>query len=445
MNARLSASRRTGTTRGARLASSGEGPAVVVAAAADHPAVRYFLAEVFHGPSSHEFKASIEDPFHEPHDRLLLKQADQIVGHVLTTRRVLHFGPLRLAVGFLHQLGILPELRGHGEGQRLAQMAEHHMAACDAWIGLLRTTVPDFFQRAGWTRCPETPSWQAPTRAVLSEMFESDLPTTPRHGRQLQVRGWRRLELPALLRIYDQTQSESHGPLERTEAYWRWLLQRHAFDQLYIALEGPPVLELEEIETAVVGYAAVRGPRILELQSAPDCPEARTELLRRICGDAIELDRHWITLHSPSGDPLHRLFDLAGGRQGRPESDRGGLLMVRILSPLRLLRHLSSQWPELAASAGLPLPLELGLAVDRHRYFIKLGPQGVAVTSGKLGPDHLRMTESDFPRLVLGQLDWSIVLAAGQVIASTPLAETAGRVLFPSVSLWCPPWDEALA
>ena len=66
--------------------------------------------------------------------------------------------------------------------------------------------------------------------------------------------------------------STAYGPLERTDAYWQWLLKRHAYDQLYVALEGPEQLELGEISTRIVGYAATRGEQIVELMAAPGSP-----------------------------------------------------------------------------------------------------------------------------------------------------------------------------
>ena len=41
--------------------------------AADHHRVHEFLTRVFHGPSTEAFATSLEDPFYEPCNRLLLR------------------------------------------------------------------------------------------------------------------------------------------------------------------------------------------------------------------------------------------------------------------------------------------------------------------------------------------------------------------------------------
>ena len=61
------------------------------------------------------------------------------------------------------------------------------------------------------------------------------------------------------MRVYNQNLPGSYGPLERTRAYWQWLLERRAFDQLYVALDGPNLWDLDESTTQIVGYAAIKG------------------------------------------------------------------------------------------------------------------------------------------------------------------------------------------
>ncbi len=51
------------------------------------------------------------------------------------------------------------------------------------------------------------------------------------------------------MRVYNQNLPGNYGPLERTRPYWQWLLQRRAFDQLYVALDGPNLWDLDESTT----------------------------------------------------------------------------------------------------------------------------------------------------------------------------------------------------
>ena len=109
-----------------------------------------------------------------------------------------------------------------------------------------------------------------------------------RSRKPLNIRPWRRVELGALSRIYNQNLVGAVGSFQRTEAYWKWLIQRSGYDQICIALDGPDLLELEEVHAPIVGYAVTRGERIVELLTAPGYPMAASQLLVRACRDAIE-------------------------------------------------------------------------------------------------------------------------------------------------------------
>ena len=53
----------------------------------------------------------------------------------------------------------------------------------------------------------------------------------------------------------------SYGLLERNRPYWHWLLERRAYDQFYVALDGPDLWDFNESSTQLVGYAAIKGER----------------------------------------------------------------------------------------------------------------------------------------------------------------------------------------
>jgi hypothetical protein len=237
----------------------------------------------------------------------------------------------------------------------------------------------------------------------------------------------------------------AYGPLQRSAPYWRWLVNRRGYDQLYVALDGPQQLELGEISTRIVGYAVTRGEQILELMAAPGCPRAAVELLARCCGDAIEHDRHCVLLHAPPWCPLFEIFDEAGGCGPSRAAEHGEVYMMRLLDPLELLRRLCDQFERRAAAARLSRPLDLGLLREGQKFQLELGREGVAATSQRLGRSYLRLNVADFTRLVFGQLDWDAAIADGRLECSTALAREAGRVLFPPIPLWRPPWDESPA
>ena len=415
---------------------------VLRAQGGDHPTIYYFLQSVFQGPSRAEFHASLEDPFYEPYDRLLLRRERRIVAHVHLTHRTMHFGQASIPAAGLDWLGVAPEHRGQSLGAHLLRAAESQMEIGGALVGMLRTSIPGFFRRTGWALCGQPSCRRANARALLARLLDRGL--IPRPRRRLHIRPWLQWEQVALARIYSQNMT-AYGSLERTDAYWRWLLRRHACDQVYVALEGPDQLELGEISTRIVGYAVIRGEQILELMTAPDRPRAAAELLARCCGDAIELDRHCVLLHAPPGCPLFDLFDEAGGGGPPRTAEHGEVSMMRLFDPLGLLRRLCGQFERRAVEARLPRPLDLGLLVEGQKYQLELGREGIGVTSQRVGRSYLRLNVADFTRLMLGQLDWDAAVADGRLECSTALAHKAGLVLFPSLPLWRPPWDEMTA
>ncbi len=390
----------------------------------------------------------MQDPFYEPCDRLLLWQKRRIAAHVHVTHRTMHFGSATIPVAGLAGLGVAPEHRNRGLGTHLLHAAESRMAIGGALVAVLRTSIPHFFRRTGWALCGQASYRRADARALLARLLDRGL--IPRPRRRLHIRPWLQWEQTGVKRIYHQNVlpqekgdaglaatlvaagrklgsigrqplggSTAYGPLERTSAYWRWLLNRHGYDQLYVALEGPEQLELGEISTRIVGYAVTRGEQIMELMAAPGCPRAAVELLARCCGDAIEHDRHCVLLHAPPSCPLFEIFDEAGGCGPPRAAEHGEVCMMRLLDPLELLRRLCGEFERRAAAAHLSRPLDLGLLREGQKYQLELGREGVAATSQRLGRSYLRLNVADFTRLVLGQLDWDSAMVDGRLECST--------------------------
>ncbi len=187
----------------------------------DHASIYHMLLAVFQGPSRDEFYAQTEDPFYEPHDRLLVKRGYRVLSHLHLIRRTMRFGQVAVPVSGVHWLGTLPEFRGEGFGLRLVHEAEKRMAEDGTLVGVVRTAVPRFFQKAGWSLCGRHCYSQAKAREVLARLQGEH---SGRLAKPLSIRLWRHVEMPALMRIYQQNTQYAHGPLERTEAYWRWLV-----------------------------------------------------------------------------------------------------------------------------------------------------------------------------------------------------------------------------
>ena len=417
--------------------------AVRAAKPSDYPAIYHFLTSVFQGPSPAEFKASLEDPFCEPQDRLLIHDRSVIVAHAQWTHRTMQLGSLSIPVSGLHWLGTAPAIRGRGLGLDLLGAVEKRMADDGALVGLLSTRIPHFFRRSGWALCGRYCRSWAGARDVLAALSSRGL----HHGlrRRLNIRPWRRMERTALSRIYNQNLEGTFGRIQRSEAYWDWLLDRGAFDQLLVALDGPDLLELEENLSPIVGYAVTRGDQIVELFTAPGEKRADVQLLARACSEMIEQGHQSVMLHSAQSDRLHRLFRIAAGSTDCGEMAGRQMHMARLLAPVKLLRKQAAVLCRRAAQANLPRSFELGLWVDDKQYRLSISRQDARITAGSIGCDHIKMNVADFTRMVLGHLQWRQALSDRRLQPSSRLAAKAGRGLFPRVPFWHPPLDDLKA
>jgi predicted acetyltransferase len=413
---------------------------VVSGRSGDHPLVHQFLLAVFQGPSRDEFQASQDDPFYEPTDRLLVKRGQKVLSHVHLTKRTMWFGRLRLPIAAINWLGTLPEFRGQGMASELVRAAEAQMIEDGAVLGTVRTKIPHFFRRFGWAVCGRHSHSRAMPREILARL------SALRQGRRdtpLNLRVWRHVELPALMRIYAQNTAETHGPLDRSEAYWRWLISRRGFDHIIVALDGPDRLELDEATAPIVGYAVVKGRHVVELCCAPTHPDAAQQLLARACSDIIEEGDHPLVLHAPPVDPLHRVVLEAGGTLHHQEMDeQGNVFMVKLLDVAKFLRSLRDELHARLRRARFSRSSELGLLVDDERHQLTAARRGMKTTTGKVGRSHLAMNHCELTRLVLGHMNLDQAVEQGRVEAATHVAVETAAVLFPQLPLWRPMLDD---
>ena len=171
-------------------------PRVGPAEASDHHGVHQFLTAVFHGPSRDAFLSSMDDPFYEPCDRLLVKSGDIILAHAQSiTKRVMHFNGATLPVAGLNWVGTLPEFRGQGHAGDLIRLAERRMVEDGAVAGLLRTTIPHFFRREGWAVCGRHSRLPRPAHGHDGSIVQSLTALDPTIA-GLSIRPWRQVELP---------------------------------------------------------------------------------------------------------------------------------------------------------------------------------------------------------------------------------------------------------
>jgi predicted acetyltransferase len=410
----------------------------------DHHDIQQLLTTLFHGPSMGDFQAQIDDPFYEPNDRVLVKRNRNVVGHVHLTKREIHFGSFQFAVSHATDLGILPEYRGQQCATQLLAAAERRMEDDGAVMGVIRTDIPDFFKKRGWSVCMRHSFSVAGAREILSRLGE----TAPVESDPLQpvtaplnIRLWRHVEQAALMRIYADNTHNVFGPVVRNDNYWRWLINRRAYDRIYIAINGPDKIELNDTLTPIVGYAVVKDERIVELMTSSDLPRVAEQLLARTCRDAIEHDTHHVRLDAAPNDPLHRTFTVAGGRQHYHESEFGEVWMVKVFNPLALFRSISTEVHRRARAAGMTIPSELGILLEGKKYALSIRQRTARLEPGKLGRSYLECSNAELTQLLLGHLNVESSVEAGRLQASTRVAVETATILFPQLPLWQPPFD----
>jgi ribosomal protein S18 acetylase RimI-like enzyme len=407
--------------------------------AGDHHAIYDLLSTALPSATRDGFLTSLDDPFYEPCHRLVIRHGGRVLSHAHLSPRTMRLGQLPLRVSVLSGLATWPEYRGMGLARRLLVAAERSMADDGAVLGMLRTNIPHFFRAAGWAVCGRHSISRARTRDLLAQLVP--MPDTQSEQAPL-VRPWRQVELPALMRLHQSCNQSSSGSFERTEPYWRWLISRKHFDQIFVAIHGPDRQELDDVCLPIVGYVVVRGQEVLELVSDPAHPRAAEQLLARACGEAIERDFTTLVYHAPPSDKLHERFLAAGGSRFHHESSQGEVFMMKLLDPIGFLRQLCGQLHERAEQSNLPRPCELGLLLQGQKHRLAITRRSVKLAGRRLGRSYLSMNDAEFTRLLLGHVRLDEAVASGRVEASTRVAFEMSAALFPQLPLWHSPLDE---
>ncbi len=425
---------------------------VTTGRAGDHPAIFRFLQNIFRLPTSTDYAAQLEDPQYEPRDRVVAKLGNQIIGHARVQMRDIQFGDIQIPVGFLCEMGTAPEFRKQGIGSALLDQAEQLMREQGAVLGILRTPAVSFYQQHGWGVGGQHNYSVTSPRNILSLLRRMDLEREPRTTNpldqpqvSLNVRIWRHVEQEALMRLYKQNLHGRFGAIVRTDATWRWLLNRHSFEQVYVAIDGPKKLTIESGFDSIVGYAIVKDGRILELMTDNSRPDIVPELLERICSDVIERKDVPVRLDAPDGDPLHELMRGAGGEFLKRTVAGGEVILSKVFNPLTLLKQVRHLLNDRAKAANVKLPTSLGLVLDGKAYTLTLTPRSAKVTRGKVGKSFITMSKSVFSQLLLGVYSAENAIQARELQASTKVAEQLAATLFQQLPGHLPPLDDLLA
>lgn len=449
-------------------------PRLVPAKAGDHAAVHQLLLNQFRGPSVLEFQAQLDEPLYEPTDRLLVKHRDDIVAHLRLTKRLLQFGSQQIPTAGFMDLATATPWQRRGFASALIGAGERQAVSDGATLGLTVTTAPELFARHGWTACGRQTYSVAGARQVLAHLRATAPPDVLSAGEDqnaadallfrrlprqpLLVRPLRRMELPAVVRLYEQCAAGSHGAAIRNEVYWDWLMARHAFERAYIAILGDGNLELPELLAAVAGCVFVSGGRIVELLARPGAtPALGLALLARVCSDALERSQYEIRFDGPPHHPLHQILRAAGGSYHSAEEHDGQINMARLFNPLQTLRDMSGEMLKRARAAGLGSQV-LGLEVfnfdadlrgatheDARSYRLIVTGRKAKLVPGNRGRNYLALRRRDLTPLLLGHWRFEEALALGRIRASTHRAERIAEALFPQLPWHRPPLDDLVA
>ena len=415
---------------------------VAPARAGDQNEILQLLAGLPTAPSKAEFHAAVDHPDHDAANRLVARLAGRIVGHVEVMPRSVLLDGVPVSAAAIDRVAVLPECRGAGHGQRLVRSAEDRMRQIGAWIGFSRTRIAPSFHDLGWAVLGRDCATPGRPTEILARLLEGP----QRDGEPVTMRQWRHVELPAILRIYKQNASRFVGPLDRSEAYSRWLISRGAFDSIIVALMGQDRYDLHETTARIVGYAIQSGNRVLELMADPEFPGLEREILARVCAEAVENDRQEIVYESAVSDPLHAA--VAGSEAaGGPVLAGDRMIVAKLFRPLEMLEALVPSFAQRVVEAGIRETVELGLEAPNFRgSIIVTEPRGgeakATVQAGRVGRSYLRLAPDELARLVLGQCDPHEAVAAGRMEPSTQVAVKLAAQLFPRTPLWCPMWDD---
>lgn len=428
----------------------------------DHVGIHRLLISVFHGPSAAEFHAQLEEPGYEANQRVVVRDGNDVVAHLRLAPQVISIAGQTLPAARLMDLATAPEYRSRGLATALISAAERAAVERGALLGLTRTRVPRLFARLGWSLCGRHVFSSAAPRAILaalgatsSGMARQPAPLLGSAGHDDQpvaVRPFRRIDLPAITRLYEERRQVSTGWPVRSEAYFEWLVARGACDQIYVAAKGPEVSDLAKLADSIVGYAFVRHFRIVELVTALPRPDVGQLLLARVCSDSTEQDGWLVRCDQPAESDLHAILQQAGGQLTNTRDVSGEVFMAKLLDPLTTLRAIAPAWLERAGAAGLPKPVELGMNLkcgsDRlgkglvESYRLRIGRRAVQINTGGPSRHRLSLLDCDLAPLLLGDRSARDYIESGRMKVNSRKAKAVCDVLFPGKGWWRPPLDD---
>lgn len=435
----------------------GDGISLTSARSGDHFAIHDFLMGVFRKPSLREFQSQLEEPGYSPAQRLIIKQGKHLVAHARVAFRKMRLGIATLPIARLFDLATHPDHRGHGYASQLLAAGENFARQQGAVLMLARSAKASLFRRQHWYPCGRHSYSFAAPRNILAEFdrrreedarvhprlpeLPGDLSQTP-----ITVRRWKQTEYPAIQRLYDQFAEHNWGAEARNDERWRWLIAREAYDWLYVAVEGNERSQLDDGQRHIVGYALVKGGRIVEMIASPLRQDAAEALVMRACRDAIECDHGTLRLDAPATHPLHQVIASSGGRTIHAECDGGQWLLGKTLDLPKLVSATLNDAPQ-----DVMLSIDVRDAGTTDSFSASVGHERLIVESGRarvdrsLARSQASGTCAAITQVFLGHMSLTQAAERESIRLSNDSARDDFEKLTRPGKLWFPPFEDLLA
>jgi len=152
------------------------------------------------------------DPNWDVSQSLVVEDGDDIVGHLWIADRTMRYGLARVRFGGIADVAVDPAHRGRGHAGRLLDAAVERMQANGQPLSLLSTGRPEIYAGRGW-------------HAIPTARLEAGFPSGDiEWAGGYVVRPFQPDDLPHVSGIYNDIAADRIGPLDRSEAYWRALI-----------------------------------------------------------------------------------------------------------------------------------------------------------------------------------------------------------------------------
>ncbi len=412
------------------------------------PAIQAFAQAYMKDCTGGEVAACLNDPEGFVHDTILALRGTDIVGLAQVARRTIRFGPAKCKVGALRWLHVSPEFRGSDLPFCLLEQLEQHARRVGLHLAFSWNRHPQLLEGGGWASVYRPPVIELTVEHVLAEVLARGLLPLKRSRPKMVIRPVRLWDVPSLTTLYEESVRESWGAFERSQAYWKWLVDRRGFDQFYVAVPGgeapedSPAMPMTAPQR-ILGYYVRRGWRIVEFV-APSSRSLAIELLVHACREAKEQNRNWILIDLPAHSPLRRIVTSGRNVAAQHGEFEGPVLMAKVLDLIGLIQALLPYMQESALRRGLRGPVALGLDVASRKIGVTFDGQRCSLTRVDTLRHWIRLSSKELLQLLCGggnELGLASILEVGRT-ASSPCAVYLAKAFFCAPRFWRSTFDD---